>query len=383
MAKARGLLSAIPKTAVAKTKKTADKKRSARRAAPAVDPYSDPAGIAAKQAEENRRTAEANFKLNNRASETNAFGSRETRLNEDGTTSETINLSPEQQRQLDLQNQREERLGGIANAKLGEVGDTYGQKYDLSGLKNDPNNLDFSAERARIEGEVYNRYKQDLDTQYAQEQQDFARRMAAEGIPEGSERYNRAQQQMAQNQARGYQDARTQATQISGDEMTRSFGMAMDSRGRAVDEYNMQRDRPYSELSNVLSGMNGPQLPQFQQRAGTNQEAVDVAGLGQAQMGLNEAARQRAFDAREQEKNRQAQYRVAGMSRGGGGGGFDEAAYRAQGAVDNELYDQRLAIQNKYKQTPKQPNSLVQAGSGLLSGIGAGIGNYLGGRFGK
>lgn len=383
MAKARGLLSAVPERARSTNKKPAPKKPRKPKPVAPVDPYSDPAGIAAKQAEENRRTAETNFRLNNRASETNAFGSRETRLNEDGTTSETINLSPEQQRQLDLQNQREERLGGIANAKLGEVGDTYGQKYDLSGLKNDPNSLDFSAERSRIEGEVYNRYKQDLDTQYGQEQQDFARRMAAEGIPEGSERYNRAQQQMAQNQARGYQDARTQATQLSGDEMTRSFGMAMDSRGRAVDEYNMQRDRPYSELSNVLSGMNGPQLPQFQQRAGTNQEAVDVAGLGQAQMGLNEAARQRSFDAREREKDRQAQLRAASAGRGGGGGGFDEAAYRAQGNVDNELYDQRLAIQNKYKQNPKQPNSLVQAGSGLLSGIGAGIGSYLGGRFGK
>ena len=381
MAKARGLLSAVPERARSTNKKPAPKKPRKPKPVAPVDPYSDPAGIAAKQAEENRRTAETNFRLNNRASETNAFGSRETRLNEDGTTSETINLSPEQQRQLDLQNQREERMGGIANAKLGEVGDTYGQKYDLSGLKNDPNSLDFSAERARIEGEVYNRYKQDLDTQYGQEQQDFARRMAAEGIPEGSERYNRAQQQMAQNQARGYQDARTQATQMSGDEMTRSFGMAMDSRGRAVDEYNMQRDRPYGELSNVLSGMNGPQLPQFQQRAGTNQEAVDVAGLGQAQMGLNEAARQRSFDAREREKDRQAQLRAAGMSRGGGGGGFDEAAYRAQGNVDNELYDQRLAIQSKYNQKPKSPNGLVQAGSSLLGGLAAGAGGYFAKKF--
>lgn len=372
-AKAKGLLAPKPVT-----RSTGKKRSSSRRSSP-VDPYSNPAGIAGRQSQANQEAAQRQFLLNNPTTESNQYGSQNTTLNADGTVSKSTTLSPEMQKLWDLQNARESQAGEFANSKFGDVSKAYSSPYDLSGLGNDPSKMDFSADRSRIEGEIYNRYKQDLDTQFAQQNQDFERSMSARGIPMGSEQYNRAQQKMAQDQARAYQDARTQALQTSGDEMTRSFGMAMDSRQRAVDEYNMGRDRPYSELANVLGTMKGPQDPQFQARAGTQVNPVDETALGTAQMGINQQGVQNKFTAGQNALDRATQLRAASMSKGGGSD-FNPAAYRQQGQIDNELYAQRLQIQNQYAQKPKQPNALVQAGGQIISGLARGAGAALGKR---
>lgn len=377
-AKGKGLLAPVPQTRQAKKPGKQSKPKTPGKPKPAGKTQGQgllsgaPQEIIDAAQRSNEQTARTNFNLNNRASESNPFGTRQTVLNPDGTTSESLTLEESQQRQLDAQNAREEGMQDFAGRKFKEVDSRYSSPYDLSGLKNDPNSLDFTAERARIEGDIYNRYKQDLDTQFSAENQEFERRMASQGIPAGSAQYNRLQQQMQQNQARAYQDARTQAVQSSGDEMTRSFGMAMDSRARAVDEYNMGRDRPYQELSNVMSGMNGPQMPNFQARGGTEVKPVDVEGIGTAQMGINQQANQNRWQSQQNALDRAAQARVASIGKSGGGFNIDQ--YKAQLQADTDAYAQRQAIQNQYRVQPKRPSAIGQAGAGIAAGIGQGLG---------
>lgn len=89
-----------------------------------------------------------------------------------------------------------------------------------------------------------------------------------------------------------------------------------------------------------------------------------IAGIG-AQYSQQQLTQQQQFEAQQARLNRQAQERIARMSRGGGGGGG--------GGMDpfqQYLYQDMM---NRYGPQQQQPNPIASGIGGLTQGVGAGL----------
>lgn len=320
----------------------------------------DPKSVINEQARANQKAMEDAARYNRPTSETNPFGTKKTIQNPDGSFSEETTLTPDQQAIVDQQESRDIELGGKINAGISGL---YNGAFNLDGLGNDPTKMDFSADRRRIEDQIYNRYQELNKDRFAQEDEALSQRLINSGIPVGSELYNKQMMEAQRRRSDENSGAFTNAVQLGGAELSRSTDLGMRARGMAIDERLMQRDRPYQEMANLMGMQAGPQLPNFQARSDISVPGLDITGTSTNYSQINKMGR-------------------GGGGRGGGGGGP---------AVDpNAPYDpnQDFALQRwKYQQDymnankPKGPSTGSQIGGWLggvagsaLSGLGYGLG---------
>jgi hypothetical protein len=202
-----------------------------------------------------------------------------------------------------------------------------------------------ASERARIENQLYSNFASRMEPRFEKEREELAQRLANEGIPRGSQKFNDSMEQLKQQQNDAYQQAATQATMYGGEEQSRQFGMGMDvrqqqmsekiaqfeasgmSRDRAVaeaekqfgmtyqqrgaewgemkdvyaqsaaererakQEYETQRRAPYEEYNMVAGNLRGAQQPNVSGIAGINAPGIDVTGLGMGVLGSEEEGR--------------------------------------------------------------------------------------------
>lgn len=249
---------------------------------------------------------------------------------------QTVTLSPEQQRLYDQSMQAQGELGRIANAQLGRIGETLSQPLDFSGLpglRSDLNlesvNLldsyagadDFSADRQRVEEAIMSR----LDPGLRQDESRLRNRLINAGIRPGTAAWDSEYARLS----RAENDARTGAILAGGQEQSRLVGLARDAamftnesrlagtgfnnqaqlsganqqnaaRAQALQELLAQRAQPINEISALLSGgqVTNP-AAQFSQMPGVNVGGVDYAGL----VGQNYQGQVAASNAAAQQQN--------------------------------------------------------------------------------
>lgn len=220
----------------------------------------------------------------------------------------------------------------------------YGQDYNYNGAPNvdlsqfDPSNLpampgDFSAERQRVEDAVYNSYKRRQDQVWNDERNQFVSDMANRGIAEGSELWNKQLRDFSQRQSDSILDAQDRATQTAGDEQQRMFNMGMQTRQQGFNEagtrYNAQRsardayinemdrmrDRPFQEMSSLLSGVPQTNFNPVQS------QGVDLPGLVTGLAGIKSQDMNAAKDRDLAKWQTQQTLKNRGGGGGGGGGG--------------------------------------------------------------
>jgi hypothetical protein len=135
-------------------------------------------------------------------------------------------------------------------------------------------------------------------------------RMADQGIPQGSEAYNRGADELGRQR----NDARQQAILAGGQEQSRMFGMDLDRgnftnqataqsvnqdqasradqvgvRQRQIQELLMQRSQPINEIGALL-GTGQVGMPSFQQTTPVNVQGTDVIGAYGAKASADQAA---------------------------------------------------------------------------------------------
>jgi hypothetical protein len=167
-------------------------------------------------------------------------------------------LAPAQQRQLDMQNQLADTLGGLAITKSGQVPST---PFSLDGLPALPGMDDFSAERSRVEDATYNRSMRLLEPQYEKQDRQMQTMLANQGLPVGSEAYNDATTNFAQKRDLAYQDAADRAVLAGGGEQSRMFGLGLTGRQQGLNERLTSRTQDINELAAILQGspaLSGP-----------------------------------------------------------------------------------------------------------------------------
>lgn len=182
----------------------------------------------------------------------------------------TQTLSPEQQKLLDYQNQTSMGLGELTGKGLGYVQNMLDNPFTTKDLPS----LGIDA------GQTYqDAYMKRLAPQINQSREALNVSLANQGIPVGSEAWNRAQM----NQANKENDLLLGAT-------TQGFGTGLSARQQGFSEASYLRNEPLNTLNAVRTGaqVTNPNFVSVPQQATT--KGADLLGAATAQGNYNTAS---------------------------------------------------------------------------------------------
>ncbi|KPK73365.1 MAG: hypothetical protein AMJ84_02395 [Acidithiobacillales bacterium SM23_46] len=207
-----------------------------------------------------------------------------------------LQLTPEQQAALDAQQRIQMGRSGAAEMLLGQATGAFQTPFDWENLPEmqslESVGYDPTQARNRAEQAMYQRQVGMIEPGLTQSEEARRTRLANMGLsPEGgSTAWNRAQEQMASQRQKAYQDAALASIAGGGAEAQRELGLAQGAmqsgnqlRQQAIAEEAQRRGMSLNELNALLTGqqVQSPQMPSFAP-AGAAQPA-NLLGAAQAQ----------------------------------------------------------------------------------------------------
>lgn len=305
-------------------------------------PAPDPAKTAAAQGAANLETAIAQGYLN-AANVTSPFGN--VTYDTTGTVKvgdkdvprfeQNIELNPEQQRQLDLQNSLRERALQLGGGVLENVGSATDSPFNLNGLPQAPGMDDFSADRDKVTQAIIARNQPMMD----RNRDRLANQLANQGLSIGSEAYGAAMDDLGRSE----NDFNLAAIERGGAEQSRLFGLGQAARQQGIQERTLERSQPINEYATLLGLGGNVQTPQFGQFNPGNIAPTDIAGPMNLQYGNQMAGWQANQQANQATMGGLFGLAGAGLGAGLMPGGFlvsdrrMKTAIRRVGATDGGL----------------------------------------------
>lgn len=224
-------------------------------------------------------------------------------------------------------------------------------------------NLDFSAERQRIEDQVYNQQTKRLDERFGREREQMAQQLANQGIPMGSEAYNNAMKDFDMRRNDAYESARGQAMQMGGQEADRLYSQATGARGQLYNEQLQNYRQPLETLGAINPYFNTGAQGEF---LGREQEFTRDERLGSQDFQAQQAAKGFDYQKELDKLNNQARLQQV---RSSGGGGTDQMA------LENQRFQNQMKLQDR-NFFNQQALAAAQGGGGApLPSVGAGFGS--------
>lgn len=309
----------------------------------------------------NLATAQGNIAMNRPGTEQNPYGSQTYSYDEQGNLIKSSQLSDPMQQRFDAGQTREMNLLNQQNQAISQFGQQQPLSYEgLPSLAND-----FSQDRQRIEGGLYDKFQRRMGDRFSEQRETLQQELANRGIPMGSERYNEEMDRFNQRTNDAYLDAQTQAMQMGGAEQQNMFNMNLTGRQQGIQERTNQYYQPLTTASTLQGMQQGVINPQFAPMYQANIAPTDVQGTAQGfyNTNTNAAMQQAQIDA----------------SRANAG--LSASTSRANNAASNAAALQRqreaqahAAAMAANQPSPSRPNPWAQAGAGFLGGLGQGIG---------
>jgi hypothetical protein len=258
------------------------------KSAPQAPAAPDPNAVAAAQSGANKEAVLQSAKVN-QINQNSPYGS----LSYSGTVGEpdrtaTTTFNPTAQATYDQQQQLAKSLTGDAAATENQVSQVARTPFDISQAPKviNPNATNLQ----QVQDAVYGRNTQYLDPQFQQGQHDLENKLANQGIPVGSEAYDREMANFGRQKQQAYGDARDAAIQAGGAEQSRAFGVSQAAHQQGVADLTTQRTQPMNELAAYLQGSPALQGPNFGQPAQYQVNPADVTNAyGLAQSAKNTA----------------------------------------------------------------------------------------------
>lgn len=187
---------------------------------------------------------------------------------------------------------------------------------DYSGAPKLPGTDDFSADRKRVEDALYAR----LNPQFQLDEDALRTRLSNQGLTQGTDAWNREMDVL--NRSRN--DARNQVLLSGGNEQSRLFGLASNARGQYTGEQNTMGNfanaaqaQGYGQAQGNLAAYNTAQAQENQQglQAGNfaNAAASGNFGMGQQNAALNNQVGQQEFQQALANVNLNNQGRATGI----------------------------------------------------------------------
>jgi hypothetical protein len=242
------------------------------KSSPKPPPAPDPNVVAAAQTQQNKDTAIANAALN-RIDQITPWGNltyTQNGVDANGIPkyTQTINLSPEQQKLMQSNDQISQALANLGLNQLGTTSQTLGQPFNYNNAPSQVNNVgfnprdysrgvsygtiqndvDMSKVPELIGGEALDRdlqtqrdalYRQQaafLDPQWKQDQSDLENKLVQQGIAQNSDAWNRAVGDFSRNKEFAYGNARNTAITGGGQEQSRLFNIGLASNQNAYNQ---------------------------------------------------------------------------------------------------------------------------------------------------
>ena len=223
---------------------------------PSVPAAPDPTATIAAQTAANSQSALQTAELN-RISQSTPWGSSNYSITgkyPDGTPmySQTTSLAPAQQQELNIANQGGIALGNTALSQLGNVSNTLGQPINASGIpqitgsvtnpagtpgltgsintnglpaiQSQIGNGDYASQIQQAQNAAYGAQTQYLDPQFKNQQDELNNSLTNQGIAQGSDAWNKAQQQLSLQKQSAYQGAQDAAVSAGNQEQNTLFG---------------------------------------------------------------------------------------------------------------------------------------------------------------
>lgn len=259
------------------------------KSAPSAPAAPDPAAVASAQGAANKEAVLESAKVN-QINQVSPYGSQ----TYSGTVGEpdrtvTTSLNPTAQATFNQQQQLAQSLTGDATNAQKQVAQIANTPFDINQAPKviDPNATNLQ----QVQDAVYGRNTQYLDPQFQQGQHDLENKLANQGIPMGSEAYDREMANFGRQKQQAYGDARDAAIQAGGAEQSRAFGLSQAAHQQGVSDITTQRTQPMNELAAYLQGSPALQSPNFGQPAQYNVNPADVTGA----YGISQAAKNTAY----------------------------------------------------------------------------------------
>lgn len=180
----------------------------------------------------------------------------------------TTALNPEAQKAFDAQQRIDTATNLLAEDQLGRIKSAVGTELDFSGLPS--LTQDFSADRDKVVQALIDRNQGNMD----RDQSALETKLANQGVMRGSDAWKAAMDDMN----RGVNDFRLGAMQAGGAEQSRLYGLTADARQRLMQEMLTKRNQPINEMTALLNGGGGVQMPAFASVPQTGLANTDVAG---------------------------------------------------------------------------------------------------------
>jgi hypothetical protein len=144
---------------------------------------------------------------------------------------------------------------GDMASQLSRLRNLYSQDFNYNSAPAMPT-ADESTRKA-VEDALYSRATARLDPRFSQAQDQLNSSLAAQGITQGSEAYNRELQNFNNSRNDAYSSAMNDAITGSDDAMQRLFNMGLQARQQGVNEANTLRTLPTQEAAALAGISNG------------------------------------------------------------------------------------------------------------------------------
>lgn len=288
----------------------------------------------------------------NRINYSDAYGSSSFIQNPDGSTTRQTSLNPEEQKILDMERSREGQIGSTVGNSLRQASANFENPLDLSSLGERYGAEGFGGDRSRIESTLVDSYKRKMDPIFQQQSERLQAELNSRGLQPGTEQYDREMKNLRDTQNESYLNAASSAAEFGGNEQQRMFGMSQDSRAQGLEEMLTQRGMPLQEARGLLGLSRG-----VGQTDKANVTPINYQGINPSEILA-------PFINNRLDK---------GMAN------LDYRNTRALADQAGDIESRHIAEQGIVNKglRGKNPNSLVQALSGLAQGAGQFGGSYL------
>lgn len=237
------------------------------KSAPSAPAAPDPNTTSAAQTASNKETALYNWGLNNPNTSSPlgnlAFTIDKTTDPTNPTTTETISLSPAEQAILNQSQANTQQQGQVAQNALQGVQNQFSTPYDLKGnVSATPSQSDLMGNLKSVQDSIYGGQTQYLDPQFQQAQQQLQSQLANQGIPQGSQAYNTAMDNLGRQKQQAYGNAQMNAVAGGNSAQQQLSQTALANQAQQAQMYSQQYAAPLQYYESLMGGTQ-PTLPQF------------------------------------------------------------------------------------------------------------------------
>lgn len=277
-------------------------------------------------------------------------------------------LSQQQNQLVNQTQQRDYNLGGYAGGLMPQIEGAYAQPFDYSQLPQTPWSQGQSLENMNQEyyDKALSNYDRSMQAQFKQEDTDFEQQMGNQGIPQGSELYNKLKAERQKSRDSSRQNAMDSAYFNAGQNASNWNNIGTQNFQNAYGFAQDQRNQPLADYSRLMGAQSG----------------MNMQNLGYSQ----------AYGLQKDEQGFQ-KWMMKNTPRGGGGGGggsppvwqqygfkspMEYDAFKTQQSRDNQMWNWQNNPQYQQGGGDSGPSYWSQLGGSIL---GSAVSGWAGGGF--